>query len=85
MYRKVAMVFISVFMVTVNIKIQALCVLGVCFISYLLHVYGAPFEEQLLNDMERRALINATVTLYCGVYYVTGIDLFIMISYNGFR
>lgn len=61
-------------MVTVGIKIQALCVLGVCFLSYLLQIYGVPFEDQSLNDMERRALINATVTLYFGIYYVTGTD-----------
>lgn len=75
MYRKIAMIIISVYMVTLGVKFQALCVLGVCFLSYVLQVYGHPFEDQNLNNIEKRALINATITLYIGIFYVTGIAI----------
>lgn len=72
LYRKVIMIFISVFMVTYGTQIQALAVLGVSFLSYILHMKGKPFQEDDLNSMEKKALINATITLYCGIYYITG-------------
>jgi hypothetical protein len=70
LYRKIAMVFISVFLVTFGVAIQALCVFGVCFLSLLLQVYGTPFMDPALNDMEKRALANATITLYAGFYFI---------------
>lgn len=86
MYRKIAMIVISVYMVTLGVKFQALCVLGVCFISFVLHIYGLPFEDQNLNNMERRALVIATITLYIGIFYVTGISInhsFLIIYFLG--
>lgn len=59
-------------MVTYGVQIQALAVLGISFLSYVLHLRGKPFQEDDLNIMEKKALINATITLYCGVYYITG-------------
>jgi len=66
------MVFISVFLISFGVELQALCVLGVSFSAYLLQVYGNPFEEDDLNKMEMYATINATITLYGGVYFISG-------------
>ena len=46
--------------------------MGVSFSAYLLQVYGNPFEEDDLNKMEMYATINATITLYGGVYFISG-------------
>jgi hypothetical protein len=67
------MIFISVFMVTIKQEIQAICVLGVAFISYVIHTDYNPFVDSDLNDAEKRALISATFTIYTGLYYLAGL------------
>lgn len=76
LYRKIIMIFISVFMVTYGTSIQSLAVLGVSFISFMLQVNGVPFQQADLNNMEKRGLISATITLYCGIYYITSKFMF---------
>jgi len=71
LYRKIIMIFISVFMVTYGTTIQSLAVLGVAFVSFMLQLRGVPFQQNDLNTMEKRGLISATITLYCGIYYIT--------------
>ena len=71
LYRKVAMVMISVFGVTYGVKVQSLMVLAVSFMSYMMQIYGKPFQDDSLNDMEKRALVNSTITLYCGLYFIS--------------
>lgn len=76
------MVFISIFLVTFGTKIQvffissfwskALAVLGVCFLSYVMQIFGEPFTTDDLNNMEKRSMLYATVTLYAGIYFVSG-------------
>jgi hypothetical protein len=70
LYRKIIMIFISVFMASYNVDVQAICVLGVGFISYNLHISSNPFLEDDLNDLEKRSLMSATFTIYCGCYYL---------------
>lgn len=72
LYRKLAMIFISVFMSTFSVYVQAVCVLGVGFISYLAQVNNHPFIEEDLNNIETKSLISATFTLYCGLFYLSG-------------
>ena len=67
------MIFISVFMVTIKLEIQAVCVLGVSFLSYLIHIDSRPFIDTDLNQAEKNALISATFTLYAGLYYLSGL------------
>jgi len=72
LYRKLAMIFISVFMSTFTVYVQAICVLGVGFISYLAQINNRPFIEDDLNNIETKSLISATFTLYCGLFYLSG-------------
>jgi len=58
-------------MVTYGTSIQALSVLGVSFISFILQIRGKPFQEDDLNSMEKKGLVSATITIYCGIYYIT--------------
>ena len=67
------MIFISVFMVTIKLEIQAVCELGVSFLSYVVHIDGRPFIDSDLNQAEKNALISATFTLYAGLYYLSGL------------
>ncbi len=68
------MVFISVFLVTFGVEVQSLAVIGVTFTSFVFHYFSNPFEEKSMNAMELRALVSATLTLYGGLYFITGIE-----------
>lgn len=71
LYRKIAMVFISIFLVTFGTHIQALFVLLVAFLCYILQSYSEPFMHDELNQMEKKALLSASLTLYAGLYFLT--------------
>jgi len=72
LYRKIVMVFISVFLVTFSLETQALAILAVSFISYLIQIKSQPFLDPELNEAEKRALINSSFTIYAGLYYISG-------------
>eukprot|EP01017_Pseudomicrothorax_dubius_P009638 TRINITY_DN13312_c0_g1_i2.p1 TRINITY_DN13312_c0_g1~~TRINITY_DN13312_c0_g1_i2.p1 ORF type:complete len:613 (+),score=137.48 TRINITY_DN13312_c0_g1_i2:214-2052(+) len=72
LYRKIAMVFIAVFMSSLGLVFQALAIILVAFVAYVLQIHFNPFTDPRLNALEKRSLINATVTLYCGLYYLNG-------------
>ena len=67
------MIFISVFMVTMPVAVQALAILAVAFISYVIHNDYGPFIDEEMNRLEKYALITATITLYGGLYYISGL------------
>ena len=72
LYRKIIMVFISVFLVTYSLSTQALAVLAVSFLSYILQIKSNPFIDNDLNEAEKKALINSSFTIYAGLYYIAG-------------
>ena len=72
LYRKITMVFILVFLVTYSLATQALAILAVCFLSYLIHIKSQPFIDPELNDAEKKSLINSSFTIYIGLYYISG-------------
>jgi hypothetical protein len=71
LYRKIAIIACSVFLGAISIPIQALTVLIVLIISLHIQNQVQPFDRYDLNQMELRAIMVATVTIYCGLYYLT--------------
>lgn len=71
MYRKIIMISIAVFFSTVSVNVQALTIVIIMIISSYIQNYFKPYNSTELNHMEVEALITATLTLYCGLYYLT--------------
>jgi hypothetical protein len=61
--------------------IQALTVIIVLILSVYLQDSQRPFNCKQLNSMEVQALLTASVTIYCGMFYLSGgIDEFVKTS-----
>ena len=58
-------------MTTRSIAIQSALVLGVSALNYLATRFVHPYEHDVLNEMEKRALWSSTVTLYCSMYFLS--------------
>jgi hypothetical protein len=71
MYRKIMIIACSVFLGTISIPVQALTCFLVLIVALHLQNQIQPFDRYELNQMEIRAIIVATVTIYCGLYYLT--------------
>ena len=71
MYRKIAIISISVFMERYGIITQALLVffllISFLFVNLKLH----PFSLKVLNDMENLSLVTSMITIYCGIFYLS--------------
>lgn len=48
-------------------------VLGVGTVNYLYQRKYSPYYLDVLNEMELRSLWCSTITLYCALYFLTGI------------
>ncbi|OMJ86544.1 hypothetical protein SteCoe_11895 [Stentor coeruleus] len=71
MYRKILMITVSVFMNNQSTLIQALTVVIILLGSLYLQYSKKPYCFSELNHMESEALFTATMTIYCGLYYLT--------------
>ena len=58
-------------MTEVNTSVQALTLIIVLVIGLYLQYEFKPFSKHHLNNMETEAIMTATVTIYCGMYYLT--------------
>ena len=77
LYRKILMICISVFMTNSSTLVQALTVILVLFIALYLQFTQKPYNCKELNNMELEAIITATITIYCGIYYLSNaIDIY---------
>ena len=72
-YRKIFIIAILVFMSESSSQLQALTVIIVLFFSLYLQYSQKPYNHSTLNHMETNALFVANLTIYCGLYYLTGI------------
>ncbi|OMJ71850.1 hypothetical protein SteCoe_29840 [Stentor coeruleus] len=70
MYRKIIIITIAVFMSS-STMLQALTVIILLIISLYLQYSCRPYSQSELNHMETQALFIATVTIYCGLYYLS--------------
>lgn len=70
MYRKIIIITIAVFMSS-STMLQALTVIILLIMSLYLQYSNKPYSQSELNHMETQALFIATVTIYCGLYYLS--------------
>ncbi len=72
MYRKILIIASSVFLSTVSAESQVLVVIFIVVCNMFLHTHMNPYQTPTLNKMESYSLQVAAVTIYTGMYYVTG-------------
>jgi len=72
LYRKIAIAFISVFLVSVSIEVQALTAFLVLMFAFYFQTMKQPFTTVSLNKLEVSSILVAGVTIYCGLYYLSG-------------
>jgi len=75
LYRKVLIIVFAVFFTNISIPVQALCVMLVLLVAFILQMQKNPYLTPTLNDLELRAVLVGTLTIYCGLFFLTsGID-----------
>lgn len=71
LYRKIAIVFVSVFLASFNVPVQALTAMFILMIAFYLQEHYEPYETVALNNLEKKSIICSSVTIYCGLYFLT--------------
>ena len=71
MYRKVALIFISVVAKSWGVVVQALMTFLVLVFYLSLHNSRRPFITRGLNDAETTSILVSLLTVYCGIFFVT--------------
>lgn len=71
LYRKIIIVSLLVFLGNESIAVQALTMLILLLVFFLLQYWKSPYKNDALNRMELKAIFVAGVTIYCGLYYLT--------------
>ena len=74
MYRKIAVVFISVFLSNYGVISQALVVFFLLIAFLFFNMKKEPFQTVALNDLETLSLLTSMITIYCGLFFVSSID-----------
>ena len=73
MYRKIAMIFISVFISPQGVITQAMLVF-ILMIGFLIaNLKKKPYVSMALNDLETFSLITSATSTYCGIFFITDI------------
>ena len=70
--RKVLIIASAVFLSTVSPESQVLVNLLILAVSLMVHSQLQPYYTRTLNSMETYSLIVAIITMYAGMFYVTG-------------
>jgi predicted outer membrane repeat protein len=70
--RKMFIICISVFLGSISVPVQALVAISVLITAFFLHLKHSPYEHKDLNEMERRSILVAMITIYCGLFYMSG-------------
>ncbi|CAG9321997.1 unnamed protein product [Blepharisma stoltei] len=71
-YRKIAIICCSVFLSTVSVNIQALTTLFILIACLYFQCKIKPYNGDDLNRLEAISISASAVTIYCGMYYLTG-------------
>ena len=72
MFRKIAIIMTAVFFSTLSPEVQVLVVLFIIVINEFVQIRVNPYYTPTLNQMESYSLQIASLTLYIGMFYVTG-------------
>ena len=73
MYRKIVIVFISVFLSAYGVITQALVVFVLLVSFLLINIKLKPFALVVLNEMETLSLTTSMITVYCGLFFLSDI------------
>eukprot|EP00347_Sterkiella_histriomuscorum_P011701 403371438 len=76
MYRKITIIFIQVFLAQVGKVVQALVIIVVIVLCLVGNTFKQPFDNYHLNNLETLSLLSSALTIYCGIFYIAGEDLF---------
>lgn len=71
-FRKILIIMSSVLLSVISTEAQVLVVLMIIIINVVMHIYLEPYFTRELNRMEVFSLQVASITIYCGMFYVTG-------------
>ena len=71
MYRKILIIFISVFLGAYGVITQALVVFVLLILFLMINIKIKPFSLVVLNEMESISLITSMITIYCGLFYIS--------------
>ena len=71
MYRKILVIFISVFLGTFGVITQALVVFVLLIVFLVINIKLRPFSLVVLNEMESLSLITNMITIYCGLFLIS--------------
>ncbi len=71
-YRKVTIIMASVFLSTISPEAQVLVVIFIIVINMFLQIRFSPYQGRNLNQMENYSLQVSAVTVYTGMFYITG-------------
>lgn len=71
MYRKITIIFISVFLTISGIITQALVVFMVLILFLILNLKLLPFTFKALNDMELLSILTWMLTIYWGIFFIS--------------
>ena len=72
LYRKMVIIFDTVFLSLVSPTIQAITALVICEVAFHLHRSTGPFMTARLNRLEELSIVCSTITMICGLYYLSG-------------
>ena len=73
MYRKIAMIFIAVFIQPQGVITQAMIVFLIMVLFLIANLKKKPYVSMALNDLETLSLITSAVSIYCGIFFITDI------------
>ena len=74
MFRKVAMIFITVFLSSLGRIVQALAVIILLAIYLFLTMGKKPFTTRRLNQLEITSLFTSAITIYSGIFFLSSRD-----------
>jgi hypothetical protein len=72
MLRKVLIICVVVFIGNQSVPVQALSLVLLLLNFLILQYLAKPYASNELNQMELRSIFVASVTIFCGLYYLTG-------------
>jgi hypothetical protein len=71
LYRKIIIIVIVVFLGSESIPVQALSLMLVLLTFLFLQYSQEPYTLSKLNHIELRGILVSSITIYCGLYYLT--------------
>ena len=72
MFRKITIIMATVFLATLSPDLQVLVALLIVVVNQFVQNRVRPYSSNDLNTMEQYSLIVASLTLYFGMFYVSG-------------